>query len=659
MKKYPGKLRKSNNVESRRRAVEALRENKDASIIPDLIEAMKDESWRVRKTATEILKDRFQIKQYIEGIISLLYADDNAGARNSAIDLLVSTGRTAVPYLIKAFDTVNNDVRKFIIDVIGEISDKRAIPLLLNALKDENENVKASAVEHLGELREPSVVDALIDILKGNDLWLAYPTVDALGRICDKKALPHLVNALKTRTLREPALRALACFSEPDTLDSIVPLLVEGSRSVREEVLRTLNNFYKNGIGEDIIAGKIRKYLGDDALDILLKFAWSNKLDIRLSAILLLGMLKDVRVVQPLLDMSSEEDFRDVIKRALVFIGSDMPDYIIELVDHLNIIQKRFMTEVAVGINRKEFSGMFERLLHDEDGHVRTLAIRGFAGLGDESTADMILPLLNDEYEDVQEETVRTLTRLKGGLDIDSLLNNLSDNNAFVRRNSAIVLGRIRASGVVPSIGFLVKDPDVSVRTGAVVALSMINDPDCIKHLMIALTDEIPGIRIAAARALGGMGTNESTDALIMLLSDPDDAVRVAAAKALGKQAGEKAFRPLEKLLSDDNGFVVIAAIEAIGKMRTKSAKNAIVSMLNSDDDEIRRTAVSSLSNFEGVREILLPFLRDPDWATRKIVVKVLGKKRDISVVNMLEEIFDEESDPSVKETIKEVLNAD
>ncbi len=650
-------LLKSNDTEVRRRAIETLRENRDASQIPLLLEGMKDESWRVRKTATEILQMQYTLEEYIGGVISLLYIDDDAGARNSAIDLLVVLGKAAIPYLIDAFQTDNGDVRKFIIDVIGEISDKRALPLLLNALKDEDENVKASAVEHLGKLREPTVVDALLQILQGDDLWTAYPAADALGRIGDRKAIPFLVRALDNKTLREPSLRALASFADTSTLDAIVPLLISGSRSVKEEALRTINDFYKKGIGETAIAEKLKEHLGDDTLDVVLQFAWSTKKDIRLIGILLLGLLKDSEAVQPLLDMSSEEEFQDEIKRALVFIGREIPDYIIGLFSNLHAGKKRFIMEVAVETGKSEFCDLFKEFLGDEDGHVRALAVRGISGIGDGSLVELILPLLDDEYQDVQEAAIDALVRLSDGVDRERLKEGLSSESANVRRNSAIILGRMDSVESVAAIGFLIKDSNVSVRKSAVKALALIQDPDIVKHIMIALTDEVPDIRVTAAYALGLSRAKEAVAPLVLLLADPDESVRVAAAKALSLKGDPDTVGPLITALSDSNGFVVTAAIETLGAIGTDEAKDAIVSMLPSEDEEIKRTAISALIHFEGINDVILPFLRDPDWATRKTAVEVLGRSGGRDVVKALETVYDDEADPIVRGAIKEVLN--
>ncbi|MGE5892878.1 MAG: HEAT repeat domain-containing protein [bacterium] len=652
------KLLKSDNIEKRLQAVESLRDRRDPESLGVLIEAMKDESWRVRKTATDVLQNQFRPDDYINGVLSLLAIDDNAGARNSAIDLLITMGKPAIPYLIEAFRTDNHDVRKFVIDVIGEITDKRALPLLLGALKDADENVKASAVEHLGKLKEPTVVDALIEILRGDDIWTAYPAADALGRICDRKALPALVQALGNKMLREPVLRSLACFSDPETLDHIIPLLVSGSRSVKDEVLRTINAFYRQGVSEAVIADKFRRHLGDRAFDLLMEFVWSTRADVRLSAILLLGILKDSRAVKPLLSMSGEDEFRDEIRRALIFIGRDNPRYILELFGDLTIIQKRFLAGVAAQIQNPAFLDLFCSLLKDEDGHVRALAARGIGGIGDPATARSLMGLMSDPFVDVQEAALEALAALPGGVDRDEVIAGLSDRRPDVRKNAAFLLGKIGDPRSVHAIGFVMKDPDVSVRKAAVQSFSLINDPLLTKYLMVALTDEIPAIRIEAAYALGKVHTPESTDALILLLSDPDELVRVAAAKAIGIHSDEKAADMLIRVLTDENGFVVTAALETLGTIRTGKSRDAIIRMLSSGDDEIRRTAISALAGFSGIVDHVKPFLRDPDWATRRIAVETIGKQAQGPTLSLLEEVYDLEEDPTVKKMIEAVFSA-
>ena len=247
------RLLKDNDVEVRRDALERLRgKSGDISCINLLLKAMEDTSWRVRNTAVDIIIEEHPIESYINGLINLLYLDDNAGARNSAIEALVRLNKKATVFLIEAFNTPNRDVRKFIIDVLGEFKDSRSLPLMLNALRDDDENVRATAIEHIGKVGESSVVDALIEIVESDDIWTAYPAADALGRIGDRKAIPALIKALDKKTLRIPAIKSLSLIADPDTLKHIIPFLEDPSKTVQEETLRSIERFYRKGISEEI-----------------------------------------------------------------------------------------------------------------------------------------------------------------------------------------------------------------------------------------------------------------------------------------------------------------------------------------------------------------------------------------------------------------------
>lgn len=131
----PEKLLENKDVEVRREAVEKIKGNPSEASIALLLKAMQDVSWRVRKTAVDIILEEYPIEAYISGLIGLLYLDDNAGARNSAIETLIKLGKKVTPFLIEAFNTQNRDVRKFIIDVLGEFRDKKSLPLMFDALK--------------------------------------------------------------------------------------------------------------------------------------------------------------------------------------------------------------------------------------------------------------------------------------------------------------------------------------------------------------------------------------------------------------------------------------------------------------------------------------------------------------------------------------------
>lgn len=653
-----GKLLDNEDVEVRRETVERLRGNPSDTSIKLLLKAMKDVSWRVRKTAVDILLEGYPVEAYISGLIGLLYLDDNAGARNSAIETLIKLGKKVTPFLIESFNTQNRDVRKFIIDVLGEFRDKRSLPLMLDALKDEDDNVRASAVEHLGKIGEPAVVNALIEILDSGDLWTAYPAADALGRIGDRRAIPSLIKTLSVKTLREPVLKALSRFSAPETLKHIVPFLEDSSKTIQEEAVKTIKTFYHSGVKEELIAKEIKKFFGDRAVDILVSHAWSNKPEVRISAILLLGLMKDENALPPLLELSLEEDLAEDVKRALVFIGKDKPEVILPFFDTVSPYQKRFICSVAGEIASPIFYDILEKLMTDDDGHVRTLAALSISKIGDMRAIKPIKNLLSDIYEDVQEAAVAALSNLKAGLAVDEIIRTLSDRNHLLRKNSALLLGEVGAVEAVHALGFALKDDDIDVRRSVIKALSLIKTNESVKYLTRALTDENPDIRASAALSLGKIKGRGVSESLSLLLTDTDDEVRAAAVKALGELGDKNTAGRLVRLLSDPSGFVVTSAIESLSRIGGEGARNALVKMLSSEDKEIKRTAIKALAPFEDIKDNLLPYLNDDDWATRVAAVEVLGMRASGDVRIELEKLLDKEDDPIVRKALEESLDA-
>ncbi|OGW44155.1 MAG: hypothetical protein A2Y66_09335 [Nitrospirae bacterium RBG_13_41_22] len=651
------RLLKDDDVEVRREALKSLMGKSGDIYINLLLSAMEDMSWRVRNTATDILLEEHPVEAYMDGLINLLYREDNAGARNSAIEALVRLNKEATPFLIKAFNTPNKDVRKFIIDILGEFKDSRSLPLMLNALKDEDENVRATAIEQIGKAGESSVVDALIEILEGDEIWTAYPATDALGRIGDRKANPALIKALNKKTLREPAIKALSLIGDPETLKYIVPFIEDSSKTIQEEAIRSIERFYHKGVSEEFITGEIKRLLGDRVLDILVTHAWSKKPYVRIAAILILGLMKEEKAYNPLLEISQDEDFKEEAKRAFVFIGKDRPESLLKLFETNDLYQKRFICEVAGRIASPVYYTTLEKLLEDEDGHIRSIAAKAISKLGNLKAIEPLKRLLIDPYRDVQEAAVGALSSLSSGLSVNELIDMLDSSNPALRKNAATLLGRIGATEAVRALGFTLKDVDIGVRKAVVEAFSHFKTEDSIRFLILTLTDEEPDIRVLSALSLGHIGGEGIFEALSLLLSDSDDSVRVAASKALGMLKDARAIRPLMGILYDKNGFVVTTAIESLSRIGGDEARSALLSMLVSEDKEIRRTAIKALSSFEDVEEEILPFLKDDDWATRMAAVTVLGKRAKGIVRKELEKLLDMEEDPIVKKAVKESLD--
>lgn len=658
MPKKLEKLLKHKNAEIRRQAIKDLRKHEhDLSIVVSLlIKKLEDEDWRVRKTAVEMLLD-IKGETVIKALFNTLYRDDNANARNSAIEALVALGSEATSYLIEAYKSSDTDVKKFIIDIIGNTGDLKALPLLLKALEDKDENIRASAVEHLGNIRgNVSVINALTGVLKSKDIWVAYPAADALGRIGDAKAVDALVSVLPQKALREPVIRALGQIAEVSTLTSIVPFLNDKSKTVREETVRAIEQFFRKGVLEEIIVKSVKGTLGNKAPNIFLPHTRSNKKEVKVAAILLLGLLKDKKAITPLFEISAEEDLYEFVIKALVFIGRSMPRSLIPFFSVGDSYQRRVICEVAGRVGAAAFFKHLVGRLKDEDGHVRAKAAIALSHLNSPKAVTYIKPLLLDEYEDVQEAAIKALSKLKKWLDLEETIKGLSDKNPTLKTNSALLLGLLGERSSVEALGVTLKDSNVRVRVSVVEALGAIVGADAVKFLLLALTDESPEVRRIAAIAIGRMRADKGIEPLTLLLRDKDIWVRAAAAEGLGNIGSKKAIEPLLQLLSDGSGFVKTTAIEALSNFKEEKVKSALLQLLNDRDAEIRSTAVESLGIFDGIAQDIIPLLKDRQWSVRKKVVDVLGKFFKDESYAYLMEVANTDKDSQVRETAARYL---
>ncbi|MBI5195579.1 MAG: HEAT repeat domain-containing protein [Nitrospirae bacterium] len=649
-------LMKSDDVEVRLDAVRQLIKLKNRTLaIALLIKSLEDDNWRIRKTAVELLL-AIKSNAVIKGLISTLKRENNANARNSALEALISLGHTVTGHLKKAYNTPNPDVRKFVIDIVGRTKDPKALPVLLKAIEDKDDNVRSSAIEYLCDFRDKSAVTSLIPIMKGVNTWLAYHAVDGLGKIGDARAVDALVSALHRKDLRKPVIKALGQIADPESLTKIAPFLKDGLKTVQEETIIAIKQFYERGISEDIIIKTINKIHGSEAVSLLAHHAKSEKTDVMIASTVLLGLLRDKSVLPALLEMAIEEEPSEIIIKTLVSISKASPDFLIPFFNSKDLYQRRVICGIAAKAASAAFQDHLISLLKDEDGHVRSSAAIALSTLDNPETVKHIKPLMFDRYEDVQEAALKALLRLEKWLDTDEITASLSDKNPVVRKSSAVLLGLIGAKKAIETLGAALRDSDVRVRTAVVDALSRIDTPESIKYLMPALSDESPEVRKSAAMAISMIDSEEVVEPLIFLLNDTNVFVRVAAAKGLGSTRNKKAVEPLINLLSDTSGFVKAAAIKELGNFKEKKVKEVLRRLLKDKDAEIRATAIESLSIFDGIFRDLIPLLKDNAWSVRKKAVDVLGKFFKSESEKYLKDTAELDEDYQVRETAERYL---
>ncbi|MBI3598929.1 MAG: HEAT repeat domain-containing protein, partial [Nitrospirae bacterium] len=144
---------KNGDFPTRLTILKSLSETIEEAEIVLIIEAMGDSEWQVRKEAVAAIakaadKDKGPI---IQQLLDRISKNDNVGRRNAAADLFVQWGKDSVLPLLLNLKKVNEDTRKVVIDVLGEIRDPRAIPSLLTDIlgTDSIEETSAGFADNL------------------------------------------------------------------------------------------------------------------------------------------------------------------------------------------------------------------------------------------------------------------------------------------------------------------------------------------------------------------------------------------------------------------------------------------------------------------------------------------------------------------------------
>src|SRR5207237_574495 len=163
-------------------------------------------------------------------LLDALGAGDDAGTRNSAAEALARIGSPALHPLLDRLQDPDADIRKFAIDVLGEIKNRRAVPGLAARLADPDPNVRAAAAEAMGNqrrgkpfpaleplvravravARDPAVAAACVAALRSDDAMVAEGALAALGWIGDATHAPAIAQAAEDERLRPSAVEALA-----------------------------------------------------------------------------------------------------------------------------------------------------------------------------------------------------------------------------------------------------------------------------------------------------------------------------------------------------------------------------------------------------------------------------------------------------------------
>lgn len=590
----------ADDEEVRRQAVEGLGVIREKEAVMLLVSSLGDQSWRVRKTAEEILEGFAADEDLVSALIGSLRSEDNAGLRNSAASVLVRMGSSATPYLIETLKDIDKDIRKFAADILGDIRDRTAIFPLVDALRDNDDNVRSSAAEALGKIGGDEVVNALVYVLTNtkDDVWLRYSALEALGKTGSRIPIGPVIRLLDEKLLRKAAMDALAKSYDPGVVPYLVAGLHDKSRGSREAAVTGLSRIYQSLPlqerlkADEEISVNAEPYLLEGLLD-------SPSIETKKSAVIVLGIMGGGTDPAMMLDLASDERMQDPVIEAFVKMGEKGVEVLTEAYPKSDDLMRSYICKVIGKVRNKKGLNTLSRALSDPYGHTRQSAALAIAEIGDIETLPLLFPMLLDEYDDVAEAAVQAiigLSRESQGAAIRSLWDGLSSKEPRLRRNIITILGGIGSKDALPAIISSLKDEDGDVRKVAATAIGNLLLKEGIEHLAIILADEDSQVRLAGVNALSRFKSIEAGQLLTFACDDSDIWVRCAALKGLSKIGDENAERMLGRAIKDLEGVVAMTAIESLFAMKGADAADTIREGLRHSNPDVVRVAEKILS---------------------------------------------------------------
>jgi serine/threonine protein kinase/HEAT repeat protein len=201
------------------RIANALRKMKGSSVIPILVQFLKDKNYHTRKAAIKALLAFMPYTKRFRFLSDeTWYYDWMSIARRI---LTIQPGATPIPVMLRAIGDYGPDDE---VEVVKELKDPSVMSILANTMNDDDD-ISVPAIWALGALKNPSALPSLVEALRDKRSKYRDHVALVLGSFRDTSILPFLGEALKNENerVRRAVILALELFEDP----CVLPILID------------------------------------------------------------------------------------------------------------------------------------------------------------------------------------------------------------------------------------------------------------------------------------------------------------------------------------------------------------------------------------------------------------------------------------------------
>lgn len=659
----------SRDPDVRRQAVHQMSLRPRGTPLTQILEALSDSDWRVRREAISLAAQSDEKDALIDELLERVVETDNIGLRNAAIEVLGMIAQGKAEKFEEACNSVVNGARKFLIEAMGKTRDPQMIESLQSLIRGTDANAAAAAVEALVRIGGARSEAILKEQLSTRDLFLRIAIVEGMTRLGAQVSWGELEPAIEDAIVRRISAELLGRTGDPRALEFLLELandaspqtssaalraiaeLAEGSENDREEIAERLgasNESFRHVVHETLLHGDTPT---------------------RRSAAYLAVLCRDESSLEAVIQAVADDVANESTVEALRAWGPGLVEPLLMLrpgeprvwaiaLELSAELSARHVEQVPDSA-RDRVRSLIERDLTDSVEVVRAAAAESLRWGGDARDCRALVECLDSSSHLVRAAATNALEALAARVpdEVEDALRG-ADFDGPGGADVAQVLSRLDSPGAVDLLKRGLHSGDPRSRRAAVRALAMANATDVAELIGYAIADEDIDVQIAAVRTLGQMSRNEANGPLRTGLDSPFPAIRAEAALALGRREASVAIPQIRGLLEAPEPVVVAAALDALAWLHDAEVASSVERALDHPNDEVFQAglrAAQTLPARDAERLISLG-LKHPAWNVRMLATNLLLELDTEQSREILQQALISEADSMVRHAIESGL---
>lgn len=596
-------------------------------------------------------------------------ASDNWEARKRTAEQLMRVGPAIVPRLITALSSnKNEDIRYWIIRVLGEINDPMGIQAIFKVLGAKSRDFRAYAASALKNSTNPRIIDCLISCLDDEDWRVAEAAaaslenigapatamlVEKIKRCSDNVAywiirilcrvnLDFLVKFIKidNKNIHLLITEALADSQDPRSTLILLEFLsgkywdvrqnaVEALVKQGERVVIPLITYLKNKEAEVYYwAEKVIDSINIVHMNPILKLLENEDRDIRILAARIIGKTGNNLALKPLVNALDDKCWfvAKSAANALIEMGKDCMDEILGILRNENAADNvRYWAATILSRMGEEAVTILIENLRTGDRDLRKLSAQALGVVKPPGALEPLIQSLNDPSWPIRNVAAAAVIQY-GGTITRTLSKYLMDRNENIRLWTRRIISEIGKEYTDEFRETLKGAIDSESRSCAAVALGVLNATQALPDLLNTMfNDNDTWVRRYAASAVGDIGDMTTLPKVMELLQDPSPEIKVWASETLTKFGPQGAEVFKKHIAESDKIEEKLLLSMTLAEMGDKSFFPQLVKVMKADDIIRSQRAIRAAVNCgSDMIPVLIDSLKEENQNLRNNIVKAL-----------------------------------